>query len=175
MNLNATNKNKIVSIIIVVTIAFLTAYSLAGFTMSLFSKSEEEVILCSPIEGIITFKGKPVADIKIDRWLKWKDETGENDSTYTDNKGQFSLPVKKEILKGNALSQFVVAQEIRANHNKVEYPIWAKAKRAKEMFGELDGRPVNFRCELTDELVRVDAGRGTLMTSCKWDSIKTKE
>lgn len=162
-------------IIIGLVILFLTTYSLAGSSMSLFSKSEEEVILCSPIEGIITFKGKPVANIKIDRWLKWKDETGEIDSTYTDDKGQFSLPVKKEIVKGNALSQFVVAQEIRASHNEVEYPIWAKAKRAKEMFGELDGKPVNFRCELTDELVRVDAGRGTLMTSCKWDSIKTKE
>ena len=151
-------KNKLF-IIIGIAILFLTTYSLAESTMSLFSKSEEEVILCSPIKGSITFKGKPIAGIKIERWLKWKEETGETDSTYTNDMGQFSLPAKKEILKSNALSQFVVAQEIRANHDGAEYPIWAKAKRTKEIFSELDGIPV----------------RGTLMTSCNWDSIKTRE
>jgi len=150
---------------------FLAAFTLEGVSMSLFTKTEEEVVLCSEMEGQITFNGKPVKDVKVERWIKWKDETGEKDSVVTDDNGFFRLPIRKETVKMGGFSQFVVAQEIRAYYQSTEYPIWAKAKREKGEFAELKGKPLNFRCELTDELVAVNSGRGTLMTSCKWDGL----
>lgn len=150
----------------------LAAFTFEGVSMSFFSKTEEEVVLFSEMEGYITFKGNPVSNVKVERWIKWKDEIGEKDSVVTDSKGFFRLPIKKGMVKSSGVSQFVVAQEIRVYYQSKEYPIWAKAKREKQEYSELNGKPVNFRCELSDELIVVDSGRGTLMTSCKWDALK---
>ena len=137
----------------------------------MFSKAEEEVVIFSPMQGQITLNGKPVSNARIERYLKWKDEEGERDYFETDGDGWFEIPVKQDVVKLSTISQFVVAQEIRVFIDDVEYPIWAKAKREKGLFDELEGKPVNFRCELMDDFARVEAGRGTLLTSCKWDSI----
>lgn len=137
----------------------------------MFSQAEEEVVICSQMEGVITLNGKPVSNAKIERWLKWKDEEGEKDYFSTDENGRFDIPVKRDVVKLSAITQFVMAQEIRVFVDGVEYVIWAKAKREKGIYGELGGKPENFRCELSDEFVRVEAGEGMLVTSCKWDSI----
>ena len=137
----------------------------------MFSKAEEEVVIFSPMQGQITLNGKPVSNARIERYLKWKDEEGERDYFETDGDGWFEIPVKQDVVKLSTISQFVIAQEIRVYVDDVEYPIWAKAKREKGLFDELEGKPVNFRCELTDDFARVEAGRGTLLTSCKWDSL----
>jgi hypothetical protein len=50
-------------------------------------------------------------------------------------------------------------------------PIWAKSKRKKGLYGELDGVQQNMKCDLTDDLLRLEMGEGMLITSCKWDSI----
>lgn len=139
--------------------------------MSLLHHPEEEVVICSPMEGKITFNNKPVSGAKVERFIKWKDEVGEKDFVLTDNNGHFKLPVLTEQTQLPKLGEFVVAQEIRVFIDGKEYPIWAKAKREKGLYAELNGKPVNFRCELTDEMDIVKAGRGTLMTSCKWDNI----
>jgi len=54
--------------------------------------------------------------------------------------------------------------------------MWVMGKMGKNLYSELGGKPVNFRCELTDELIRVESDDGLLGTPCKWDSIeKIKE
>ncbi len=143
--------------------------------MSLFNKPEEEVVVCSPMEGKITYKNEPVSGAKIERFLKWKDDVGETDVAYTDKAGNFKLSEIKDTVTLSKISTFVMAQEIRVYYSGNEYPIWAKAKWDKGIYGELNGIPVNFRCELTDEFITVEAGEGMLITSCKWDSIKSKE
>ena len=45
-------------------------------------------------------------------------------------------------------------------------------KRSKNEYGELGGIPINFRCDLNDEAIRVEVDNGLLGTSCKWDTIK---
>lgn len=153
----------------------LVAYSLEGISMSLLNHPEEEVVVSSPMEGKITFNHAPAVGAKIERWLKWKDDVGETDTTITDENGNFSFPIIKDKVILSKISTFVMAQEIRVYFNGNEYPIWAKAKWDKGMYGELNGVPVNFRCELTDAFIAVEAGEGMLGTSCKWDKIKTKE
>jgi len=138
----------------------------------MFSKAEEEVVIFSPMEGHITLNGNPVANAKIERWLKWKNEDGEKDYFTTDNQGRFNIPIKKDIVTLSTVSQFVMAQEIRIYVNGDEHAIWYLSKGSKVEFGELGGKPVNFRCDLKDDLIRVEVDDGLLGTSCKWDSIE---
>ncbi len=137
----------------------------------MFSKAEEEVVIFSPMIGKITLNGKPVSKAKIERWLKWKDEEGERDYFATDESGQFSIPIKKDFVRLSSISQFVMAQEVRVFVGGEKFDFWIMSKRNKDEFGELGGKPVNFRCELTDDLVRVEVDDGLLGTSCTWDSI----
>ena len=153
----------------------LLVFSVEAESMSLLFNPEEEVVVCSPMKGRITFNGESVAGAKVERFLKWKDEIGETDNTITDENGNFSLPIIKDKVKLSKISAFIMAQEIRVYFSGNTYPVWAKAKHDKGLYDELNGEPVNFTCELTDEFITVDAGKGMLITSCKWDSIKQKE
>lgn len=153
-------------------IILLIAYAFEGASMSLFSNKEEEVILCSPMEGKLTYNGKAVTNTKLERKITWKDDTEETDTTYTNDKGIFHFPLKKSIIKINPFSQFVVHHEITVNYQDKEYQIWTMGKLGKQIYSELNGKPVNFRCELTDELRRVEVEDGLLGTLCKWDSIE---
>ena len=137
----------------------------------MFSKAEEEVVIFSPMQGQITLNGKPVSNARIERYLKWKDEEGERDYFETDGDGFFQLSIRKDIVTLSAFSTFVMSQEIRVYVDDNEYLIWTMGKGSTVKFGELGGRPVNFRCELNDKPVRVEVTDGLLGTSCKWDSI----
>lgn len=141
-----------------------------GVAMSILSGTE--VVLFSPMEGKITYQGKSVANAKITRLTVWKDETGETDVFNTNEKGEFDLPVKKTNLRLSPLAEFRVAQEIRIFFQDEEFLIWVKSKRNIELYGELNGKPKNLRCELTDKRERQENHNGLFSTSCKWDSIE---
>lgn len=153
-------------------IVILVAFTIEGVSMSLFSKSDEEVVLFSEMEGHITFDGKPVPNIKIERRVNWKDDVGEKDYFETDDKGYFLLPEIKMNLKLSGFSQFVVGQEIKVFYKETEKFIWSMGKRAKYKYGELEGIPINFSCELTDEDKPMRLKNGLLVTKCKWDKIE---
>ena len=137
--------------------------------MSLFGT---EVVLFSPMQGVITFEGKPAANAKITRLIIWKGDEGEADTFYTSDNGEFKLPEKKATVKMLPLAEFVLTQEISVLYKEQEYSIWVRQKVDLGEYGELGGRPVNFRCELTDERVRLEEFDGLFGTSCKWDSIE---
>jgi len=139
--------------------------------MSFLYHPEEEIVICSPMEGRITFNGAPAAGARIERLLKWKDDTGQTDTTITDENGYFRLPIIKEKAKLPKLAQFVVLQKIHIFHNK-EYLIWTMGKMSKDLYGELDGKPINFRCELTDESRPLSLENASLVTVCQWDGIE---
>ncbi len=137
--------------------------------MSLFKG--EEVCVFSAINGVITYEGKPAAGAKIIRKVRWKDKEGESDSTMVGENGEFNLPVMNRTMRQFLPTQFVAHQSIYVHFNGQEYHIWEMGKPTKVENGELGGIPSNFRCELTDELMAVRIKRGTLVTSCIWDSI----
>lgn len=139
--------------------------------MSLFSGKEEDVVLFSPLEGTLTFQGKPAAGAKITRKVSWKDDVGETDVFYADDKGHFSLPLKSAHLKLSAVSQLVINQDVSVQFNNSDHLIWTMGKGAKTLFGELGGKPLGVSCELTGDLVRVDVPDGLLGTSCKWETL----
>ena len=138
----------------------------------MFFRDPEEVVIASPLNGHITFQGQPAAGATVTRHLAWKDEAGEKETTVTDEGGYFEFAVKTDVVKISKITQFVMSQEIYVNYQDTEYLIWTIGKGSKELYGELGGKPVNFRCELTDEPVRVEVKNGLLGTSCKWDAVE---
>jgi hypothetical protein len=170
--MNIMKKNfEMISQFVVSVILVMLAFE--GVSMSLFKNNEEEVVLFTKMEGHITYKGKPVSNAKIERRVNWKDDIGEKDYFETDDKGYFLLPEIRENITLSGFTQFVVGQEIKVFFNNKEIYIWSMGKRSKYKYGELDGNPMNFRCELTDEDKPMRLKNGLLMTKCKWDKIES--
>src|SRR5690554_1651885 len=96
-----------------------------GVAMSMFSENEQEVVLFSPIEGVITFKGQPASGANIVRWIKWKDEEGTKDSVLVGADGGFYFPVREAVIKRSPVSKFVVNQRLTVFFEDEEYVIWA--------------------------------------------------
>ena len=153
---------------LILMVVFSLTYAMNGVAMSMFSGKAEEVILFSPIEGVLTFEGKPTSGAKILRKINWKDEVGETDIFYANEKGEFTLPIKKESIKISSITQFVVHQKIDVFYAGKNFVIWTIGKDSKSEFGELNGKPKNFRCELTDDDVPYRLENALLLTSCKW-------
>lgn len=138
--------------------------------MSFFSK--EKVVLSSPMEGTITFNGEPAVGAKLVRTIKWQSDFGDKDTVLADEGGAFEFPVVEDSWRPILPTEFVVYQDIHVYYAEQEFHIWIMSKRREELWGELGGKPTNFRCELTDELVRVEVEEGLLGTSCKWNLIE---
>ncbi len=153
-------------------IAYIMAYSMTGASASMFQKPQQEVVLFSPMEGVITLNGLPAKGAIIERFLKWKDDIGETDRFTTDKNGHFKLPIKKDIVTLNAITTFVVEQKISVTHEDHEYIVWVMGKDSKKEFGELGGEAINLKCDLADDDKPMRLDNALLLTKCKWDSIK---
>lgn len=156
----------------VMSIFIVLFFSMKGTAMSIFSSKEEDVVVFSPMQGKLTYEGKPAAGVKIVRWLIWKDNDGEKETFYTNDKGEFNIPIKTDRVKLSAIATFVMSQTLLVYYNDDEIPIWVKSKRDKTLYGELGGQPVNLHCELTTKRKRIENDDGLFSTSCVWDSIK---
>jgi len=156
----------------VLSILLLTSFSTEGTSMSLFSQSRE-IVLASPMDGLLTYEGKPAPGVKIKRNLRWYDgEESTEDFVVTDKDGHFSLPIIKKVLQVSGYVHFVVSQEISAVYKDEEILLWAMGKSSKIEYGELGGKPVNLRCELTSEKQITRDYNTPLMTRCSWDSLE---
>lgn len=141
--------------------------------MSFFFKGKEvEAVLFSPLEGKITYKGRPASGAKIKLWTAWKDKTGETEFYHADDQGNFSIPQKNMTYKSNPLVQLVIKQRLTVFFKDQEIDIWEFSKMEKAPFTELGGRPVNLTCELTNDerTVRGDGSLGG--TRCVWDVLE---
>ncbi len=136
----------------------------------------QEVVLSSPLAGLLTYQEKPVTGIKIVRKLSWFDgDESFEDFVVTDSKGHFTLPVIRKTLKLSSLVPLIVSQEIHAIHRGEHILLWVMGKDSKIEYGELGGKPVNLRCELTSER-RITRDYNTpMMTRCTWDSLEPWE
>lgn len=140
--------------------------------MSLFGT---EVVLFSTMQGKLTYQGKPAANAKIVRHLTWKDDTGETESFYTDDSGEFILPERVEKIRIPMLGEFRVVQQLDVFYKEQEFMIWAKGTDQIDKYGGLGGPLTNLTCELTDEFEKDYEFRGLFGTSCKWDKIIKKD
>ncbi|RYY77275.1 MAG: hypothetical protein EOO52_07305 [Gammaproteobacteria bacterium] len=135
----------------------------------------QEVVLFSPLQGLLTYKGKPATNAKITRKVVWKDKTGETEIFYANDKGEFHLPGKVVITRIPAMAQLVAFQSIDVAFFDHEFTIWHYGKMDKGLYDELGGRAINLTSELTDNLARVELPNGVLTTSFKWGAIEKSE
>lgn len=144
--------------------------------MSLFFGGEKkEAVLFSPLEGKITFEGKPAAGAKIKLWFAWKDKEGESEYFTADNQGYFSIPTKTAVYKQTPLAQISIGQMITVDFNGKEYLIWRGGKSSTHLYGELGGQPQNVTCELTTEEMDAHLENALIETLCKWDQLIKKD
>ena len=140
--------------------------------MSLFFGGEKkEAVLFSPLEGKITFEGKPAAGAKIKLWFTWKDKEGESFYYTADENGFFKIPKHTTTYKETPLAQLVISQEITVEHEGKPYEMWVMSKMDSAIFTELGGEPINLRCELTNDLTTIRGNHSLGGTACIWDSL----
>lgn len=144
--------------------------------MSFFGGEKTEVVLFSPLEGKLTYKGEPAAGAVLNIWIAWKDQQGETSQFKADDNGYFSIPANIVEHKANPLAQISIAQSITVNYNGNDYLIWKAGKSSTHLYGELGGRPENVVCELTKEEMDAHLDSALLETSCVWSGlVKEKE
>ena len=169
MKLKAEDIPMFYALVIIFLIGTVLFFSMKGVAMTMFSGKEEEVVLFSPMEGKLTFEGRPAVGAKITRNVSWRDNVGETDNFYADKNGHFNLPIKSQIEKMSPLFQFVAHQKIFVYFEGKEYQIWGNGKLDKAKYTEFGGQPKNLHCELTQEPDRVDTKNGWVVTSCEWN------
>jgi hypothetical protein len=140
----------------------------------MFGGEKKEAVLFSPLEGKLTFNGKPAAGAKIKLWLAWKDQKGESEYFSVNENGYFSIPEKTVEYKQNALQQISIGQTVTVEYNNQEYLIWRGGKSSTHIYGELGGKPNDLICELTAEEMDAHLEHALIETLCKWNKL-TKE
>src|SRR5690625_5555220 len=62
--------------LLAISLCFVTflGLSIEGIAMSFFSRPTQELVICSEMQGKLTFQGKPAAGAKIVRWSAWKED-----------------------------------------------------------------------------------------------------
>ena len=113
-----------------------------------------KVHLSSAVNGVVLKDGEPVENVKIVRRLNWHWGNQQiEDSATTDTKGSFTLDAKSASSFTAKIfpHEPVIEQRITLEHEGVEYKAWLFTKHNYDENGELNGKPLNFICELTDE------------------------
>ncbi|WP_123639057.1 DUF6795 domain-containing protein [Marinimicrobium koreense] len=139
-----------------------------GFAMSLFGE-KQNIVVASPVEGIITHHGTPAAGAQVEQFLRWKDENGETRTVETDKSGHFLLPVREDEVRISPLSRFVIHQKITVRFQGEETVIWSLGTSHRELYGELGKKPEALHCELTGEPATMELEDGLLYTLCHWN------
>lgn len=151
----------------------LILFSSFGVAMSFLSKSEGvEVVLFSAMSGTLTFNGELAVGASLERRVKWDDGGGIVETLEIGEDGFFSFELLTANLELNPLNKLVVNQDIVATYRNEEYDIWIMGKTDHTKDTEVGGKPINFRCELTDPIARVETSSGLLGTICKWDGVE---
>lgn len=130
----------------VLLIGLLTQGQAMAFSKTLY--------LFSAVEGTVLLDGKPVAGVEVEQryhW-RWKDKRGtEKTTTDTSGRFQFSTITGKSMTAGLLPHEPVIVQNIVFRYQGKEYEGWYQSKRNYEDLGELGGKPLRLKCELTDQ------------------------
>ncbi|TQV66927.1 carboxypeptidase regulatory-like domain-containing protein [Exilibacterium tricleocarpae] len=134
--------------------------------MSIFDVGKACVF--SEVSGVVTYRGEPVPGATVRRIAKWQKE--KQDSTTTDADGRFHFePMYQRSAVKLIPAEFVAHQRLLIEHQGEEVLLWFTTKRSTEENSELNGKPLKFTCELTNE-PRFDRNyRASIKTLCTWD------
>ncbi len=131
----------------------------------------ENYCLFSAMEGTLTFQGKPAAGAKVVRQIE-VDKKEAPDFVIADEAGRFSFDTINRKIR-QRLGEVVISQDIFVHYQGHEYHIWTLGKVGQTSEHEEFGgdKLVDLRCEITNEMVRVEIKKGILGTSCVWEKL----
>lgn len=135
---------------------------------------KEKVCIASGISGVILQYGKPVPNLTLRRKLSWKtldwDQWDSVEEVVTNKKGVFKFESRWEKIRSKLMTQPAFAAEIEAANETIrETVIFTTTKFGFHEYSEFDEKPINFRCELTEERRKVKTKLGFIGTNCYWD------
>ncbi|GLQ97849.1 carboxypeptidase-like regulatory domain-containing protein [Dyella mobilis] len=112
----------------------------------------DQLVLFSEVRGTVLIDGRPVQGAELVETAAWSGNKRALQRTVTDENGAFSLPAIKHPagLRRIITAAPTVWQEIFINYQGVQYVAWKYGKLNYDINGELDGRPINLLCELTN-------------------------
>lgn len=139
--------------------------------MTFYPGARQDIVLFSPMRGVLTYEGKPASKARITRHIVWQHDRKQADVVHAGSNGSFYLELMQATMVVPPFTQLVVSQQLEVEYAGHQFVIWSLGKLNKELYGELGGKPVQLECELTDPLVRVEVPSGGLGTSCKWSRI----
>ena len=148
-----------------ILLTFVLSVSGCGEGMTFGSKSE--VYLFSGVKGLLTYKGEIVRHVRLRRWLEYNGEQYE-DHTETRSDGFFVFDSIRKNERSILPKEFISHQKIFVTHQGGEVLIWETVKRSEEENAELEGRVLNFTCELTEEPRFVHLAFNSIGTKCRW-------
>jgi hypothetical protein len=118
--------------------------------MGLFSKK----VMFSEVTGTVTLENQPITGAEVIQIYQWAwDEKKEEAHTSTDAQGIFKFPLRE---KGGMMSNVlphepVIFQQIVIKYQGKEYVAWQHTKHNYVQDGELKGKKLALRCELSNQ------------------------
>ncbi len=150
-------------------ISILLVFLLLLFSYGVTAMSVKQCLF-SEMTGVMNFEGKPAAGVKLVRMVDYN--KAQYDETVTDQNGNFHFPaIFRTNIAGMFLPmQFVVAQEIKAYKDDIEYLVWGAATMDSTANYEARGKPLVVSCELSlEEEIVIAINRNVIVSRCMWD------
>ena len=131
----------------------VVVFALSGLSEGCAMGAFDSLVLFSQVRGTVLKDGKPVQGAEVIEKVEWPGNEVPPQRAVTDEKGVFSFPAieRNAGLRRLIPSQPMVHQTIVIHYQGVEYEAWMHGKDNYEPNTELDGRPLNFVCELTHQ------------------------
>lgn len=137
-----------------------------GVSMSIFGG--KEVFLFSKVDGQLTYENNPASHITLRRIVECDGKTYE-DIIETDSNGFFSFDALTKNDRAILPKEFVSHQKLIAEREGQQFLIWETVKRSEEENSELEGKKLDFKCEITDETRFVHMMLHSIGTNCTWE------
>jgi hypothetical protein len=137
-----------------------------GEAMAFFDAGKVNIF--SEVNGVLVVNGEVIDGAVVSRTVTWKGSEHE-DSVTTKDGGKFIFPsmVKRDLTKFMP-SEFTAFQKITVHYQDEIIKIWETVKREPIENGELEGSPLNLKCDLSDPSRFVHLAINSIETKCTW-------
>lgn len=137
---------------------------------------KKEVILMSPLEGTLLKGGKPLKNMEITVKILMPNGEERWSEHFTNNEGEFSLPMVKDTMTLGPMTEFAVSQYAYVMDGDNPINFWYAGKQNPVLHGEFQFEPAELEgltCDIDDE-PSTDGleEEGAIITSCKWKNIR---
>ncbi len=126
-------------------------FSLSYAFINLAKSTYVDAVLFDPVEGLLTFEGKPAAGAKITRFVRLRQDELVEDKIVANEKGEFNFPVKIQTIRISPIAIYEVLKFITVDYAGQKIYISNKDEDRFTMNIDQHVKPLKLQYELTDE------------------------